>query len=113
MAPPKNRQLGCVLKWIGAVMISISLHVVTVALQKRIRAIQSLKVFMVGELTQSLLQKLLGLLEHFCHAFALSKSMMVHLRDSLQLVTQDGETRLKHPEALVNPSRKEITMAGK
>ena len=111
MAHPRKRQLGCVMTWIGAVFLAVGL--VTVALQKRIRAIDSLKVFMAGKRTQSLLQKLLGLLEHFCHVFALERCMMAHMRDSLQMPTVDGETVLRHPEALVSPSRPELSMAGK
>lgn len=49
MAPPKKRQIGYVLHWIGGILLAIGL--VTMALQKRIRAIHSLKVLLAGKLT--------------------------------------------------------------
>ena len=40
MAPPRKRQLGCVLRWIGAIFLTVGL--VTTQLQKRLRAVMQL-----------------------------------------------------------------------
>ena len=51
MAPPRKRQLGCRLEWIGTVFLATRL--VTTQLQKRIRAVAELKLLLAGRLPRS------------------------------------------------------------
>ena len=75
------RQLGCRLLWCGAIFLAIGL--VTAALQKRVRAVYSLKVLLARKLTRSALQKLNGLLEHLKHVFALKHDVMANFHEAV------------------------------
>ena len=110
MAPPKKRQLGCRMRWIGAIILSTGLA--TVQLQKRLRAAVMLRTLLAGQLTLSALQKLLGLLQHFVAVFALKQNMMQGMYAPLG---GDEVTFgvLKHPEAKAAVSSTMQSVSGK
>ena len=61
MAIPMNRQLGCVLKWIGAKYVSLG--IIFVPKDKRVKAIYDLRQLLSGQLNCKELRSLNGLLE--------------------------------------------------
>ena len=110
MAPPRKRQLGCRLLWVGALLLTIGL--VTVSLQKRIRAIYKLKLLLAGKLSMSQLQKLNGLLQHFVSVFALKNNWTSGMYVLFNAAEMDGGV-LRHPEARAEPTRHMEQTAGK
>ena len=110
MAPPRKRQLGCRLLWVGALLLTIGL--VTVSLQKRIRAIYKLKLLLAGKLSMSQLQKLNGLLQHFVSVFALKHNWTSGMYVLFNAAEMDGGV-LRHPEARAEPTRHMEQTAGK
>ena len=110
MAPPTKGQLGCTLHWIGGCMLSCG--IITVILQKRIRAMQRLRLFLAGKLTMAQLQKLNGLLEHFVHVFALRRNMMAEMYvhfDGQEL--EDGY--LREPSKIALPTDNQSSIASR
>ena len=108
MAPPRKRQLGCRLIWIGAVFLAIGM--VTTQLQKRVRAMAELKLLLAGRLVRSALQKLVGLLQHLAHVFALKPNMTAALYGGLDC---DSDGALMHPDEKVKPSSNMCSSAGR
>lgn len=110
MAPPRKRQVGCALTWIG---IRAYTHgIVTTQLQKRVRAVVNLKLLLAGKLRRSALRKLLGLLEHFVFLFCLGRNWMHSLYepfDSEDIWADD----LKDPANLVKPSPHMASTSGR
>jgi len=90
MAPPRKRQLGCRLQWVGGIVLATG--AVTVGLQKRIKAIQELKRLLAGKLTVSALRKMMGLIEHFIYLLALKRNLVAALYEPLK-----GDTRCENP----------------
>ena len=86
--------------------------IVTVVLQKRLRALQSLRTFLAGRLTLSALQKLNGLLEHFVHIFALGRDMMADMYLQSDQPEMDSGI-LRQPSKLVPPSKSQQSIAGR
>ena len=108
MAPPRKRQLGCRLSWIGAVFLAIGL--VTTQLQKRVRAMAELKLLLAGRLVRSALRKLVCLLQHLAHVFALKADMTAALYAGLNC---DSDGMLLHPDEKVKPSSNMCSSAGR
>ena len=111
MAPPRKRQLGCKLHWVGAVFLAVGL--LTTQLQKRVRAVAELKLLLAGRLTRAALQKLLGLLQHLTHVFALKQNMTAALYEGLGSHQFDADGALIHPEERVQPSQNMRSSAGR
>ena len=111
MAPPRKRQLGCKLHWVGAVFLAVGL--LTTQLQKRVRAVAELKLLLAGRLTRAALQKLLGLLQHLTHVFALKQNTTAALYEGLGSQQFDADGALTNPEERVQPSQNMRSSAGR
>ena len=108
MAPPKKRQPGCHMRWIGAMMLSTGLA--TVHLQKRLRAAVMLRTLLAGSLTLSALQKLLGLRQHFVAVFALKQNMMQGMYAPLGGdEVEDGVPKQPEAKATVSPTMQSVS----
>ena len=83
MAPPKKRQLGCAVTWLGAILAPAT-GAVTTPMSKRLRAIEMLRLLLAEKLTLGQLAKLNGLLEHLCDVFCLPRSAMFHMYEPMQ-----------------------------
>ena len=67
------------------------------------RAAEALRLLLAGRLSQSLHQKLVGLLEHFVYVFALKGNMLAAFYKALKgAVGADG--LITHPDAVVTPA---------
>ena len=110
IVPPAKRQLGCNLTWVGIIFLACGL--ITISMQKRIRGIHSLKLFLANRLTLSKRQRLNGLLEHFMHAFALKRDMMANVYDGLGEEALCGRS-LKEPKKIIPASERQLSVAGK